>query len=38
VAPNGDDVEIHAAGEEEEETTDESPSEGLHCHFHAGVE
>ncbi|KAG7293592.1 hypothetical protein NEMBOFW57_003645 [Staphylotrichum longicolle] len=36
MAPNGDEVEIHAAGEEEE--TAESSSAGQNCHFHAGVE
>jgi hypothetical protein len=39
VTPDGDDVEITAAGEEAEDTqSDENSSAGLSCHFHAGVE
>ncbi|KAH6651297.1 hypothetical protein F5144DRAFT_479761 [Chaetomium tenue] len=37
IGPNGDEVEIHVAGEEEGEH-DEGHAEGGDCHFHAGVE
>ncbi|KAK6530617.1 hypothetical protein TWF281_007457 [Arthrobotrys megalospora] len=42
VAPNGDDVEVRlAAAEEEDHDHDgetKTPTGGLNCHFHAGVE
>lgn len=37
IAPDGEEVEIHVTGEEEEENSESSP-DGVHCHFHAGVE
>ncbi|KAK4151064.1 ZIP zinc transporter-domain-containing protein [Chaetomidium leptoderma] len=37
IAPNGDDVEVHPAGEEEE-GDDHASSASQNCHFHAGVE
>lgn len=38
--PNGDEVEIHPAGEEEHEEHEghDHESSGEDCHFHAGVE
>lgn len=40
VDPNGEDVEVRLAAEEEEDHEGEENPEsgGLNCHFHAGVE